>query len=231
MEEIKSLTKRKPQQHESHFDDCGSDVEPIDVIDNSNFVLLATSRGSLDNAVAYSLRDDRSWDDLSSSFETYLLDDAVSLGYLVSSEVEDDNPDCIQRPPGAVFVVFDHLDVYMHSKTQPGYGDVMDIFGGESGVSKICIRRRLATAKVFEVVTGSDLTVKEEQRVLFEYIKKYQPKVIVAGPPYTAFSSLSRINLHKFPESYQETRRIGLVLAHLTAELMQLQISAGRYLL
>ena len=56
-------------------------------------------------------------------------------------------------------------------------------------------------------MTGCDLAVKEEQQKLIDYIKRYKPKVSVAGPPCTAFAKFSKINGWKFPESYEETRR------------------------
>ena len=61
-EEIRAATKRKKQPQEQHFDDCGSDVGPIE--EHAERALLALPGGSLDDAVAYSFFEDVEMGDL-----------------------------------------------------------------------------------------------------------------------------------------------------------------------
>ena len=55
--------------------------------------------------------------------------------------------------------------------------------------------------------------------------------VIVAGPPCTAFANLSKINKWKYPESYNRSWEIGLVLARFMAKVCRIQMDENRYFL
>ena len=59
---------------------------------------------------------------------------------------------------------------------------------------------KLETGKVFDLVTGFQLTGRADQAILLEYIQVHKPMVIVAGPPCTAFASLSKIKNGDTPE-------------------------------
>ena len=98
----------------------------------------------------------------------------------------------------------------MSSPSRSGRVEVMEVFGGLGGVSKIAIRRKLVTGENFDVVTGTDLSVPANQRSLEEYVRKHKPLVIVGGPPCTAFGNWSRLNRVNAPETYAKSRRSGL---------------------
>ena len=54
--EERAAMKKKPQQQEKHYDDCGSDTGPIK--ETHQRAMLAHGLGSLGDAVAYSFFDD-----------------------------------------------------------------------------------------------------------------------------------------------------------------------------
>ena len=107
----------------------------------------------------------------------------------------------------------------------------MEIFGGSAGVSKFAIKMRWPTGKNFDLVTGENLTEPRNRERLLAYINKYKPLVVVAGPPCTAFANLAKINVLKYPETYNESRKVGLALARLMAEVCMTQLQNGRYFL
>jgi hypothetical protein len=107
----------------------------------------------------------------------------------------------------------------------------MEICGGQGGVSKISIRRKLRTGRTFDLVTGGDLTNPIHVKHLLDYIHKHKPLVIVMAPPCTAMGGWANINKVKWPESFDKKRKIGEALAELCAVVINIQLSAGRHFL
>ena len=68
------------------------------------------------------------------------------------------------------FDTLEEADVYLNA-FQSSSIDVCEICGGEAGVSKICIRRRLKTGENFDIVAGFDLTQKAEIAYLWKYLR------------------------------------------------------------
>ena len=60
--------------------------------------------------------------------------------------------------------------------------DVVEVFGGESGIGKPCIRRRLVRGENFDLVTGFDLTKAKHQEEVVRYFNTHKPLVAVLGP-------------------------------------------------
>ena len=145
--------------------------------------------------------------------------------------MEEDHPAVIHKPKEANFIECHNLFAFLAQPELGGNLDVMEIFGGESGVSKIGIRRKLKTGKVLDLVPGFDPTQVADQKILVEYIYQHQPMVIVAGPPRTVFANLSRINRWKNPDTYAKSRRTGLILARLMAIVAEIQMNGNRYFL
>ena len=85
----------------------------------------------------------------------------------------------------------------------------MEICGGAGGVTKIGIRRRLKTGHNFDLVTGGDLTKKENVLQLMKYVRTYKPLVVVMAPPCTAMGGWAHLNKVIHPETYKATRHIG----------------------
>ena len=107
---------------------------------------------------------------------------------------------------------------------------VMETFGGESGVSKVIIRRILITGQVFDLVTGFD-TKKVDREILLEYVSTHQPLVVVAGPPCTAFSNLSRINHWKYEEIFAKSTTKGIDISQTGGKNHGIQSQENRYFL
>jgi hypothetical protein len=123
----------------------------------------------------------------------------------------------------------ENLTAFMALKKHRGTLELLEIFGGKAGVTRIAIRRRLRTGSNFDVVVGCDLTVDSNVRLLLQYIDQHKPTVVVGGPPCTAFGSWSRYNRVHAPESYAERRRVGVKLAEVFCRVARLQAQAGRF--
>ena len=70
--------------------------------------------------------------------------------------------------------------------------DLLEVFGGEAGVTRIAVRKRLVSGGNFDLVTGCNLLDKNQREALFRLIKSLSPLVVIMGPPCTAFSAWSR---------------------------------------
>ena len=112
-----------------------------------------------------------------------------------------------------------------------GQHDLCELFGGEAGTTRVCIRRGLKTGPSFDINIGIDLTNDTEVAHLWKYILRHRPKVIVAGPPCTSFGPWSRINRYKAYDTWRRNRLIGEKLALLTAKLCMYQLTQGLHFL
>ena len=165
-EEIKLLTKRRPQPQEDHHDDCGSDVEPLE--EHSTRALLSRSCTDLDDACAYSFFDDPSCGNVVDEAYQDFLRSCSAHDMFLSSEVDDDHPSYLRKPPGSTFVAWEEIGTFFGYN--PSDVIVMEMFGGKGGVTKVSMKMKLRTGKNFEVITGCDLTKEEEQQRLLKYV-------------------------------------------------------------
>ena len=195
---IKASRKRKPQDQEEHFDDCGSDCEPLR--DAEEVTALATSH-FLDDQVTASFYDDEHGTDESISAMHDIVDSKYLQQNLLGSDAEADQGLWKTKPEGSVFVSLQNLDSFLSHHTRLGDMDVMEICGGAGGVSKIGIRRRLKTGHNFDLVTGGDLTKKENVLKLMEYVRIHKPMVVVMAPPCTAMGGWAHLNKVLHPET------------------------------
>ena len=108
---------------------------------------------------------------------------------------------------------------------------LMEVFGGEEGVTKIAVQMRLPCGKNADLVTGIDLTQPDAQARLRADVNKYKPLVLIGAPPCTALGKLAQINKTKNPEAYRKVLHTGLILAKFMGELCELQLDNGRYFL
>ena len=113
--------------------------------------------------------------------------------------------------------------------TRRGAIDVMEIFGGKAGVCQISVRKGLSSGGNWDLTTGINLSSKSEVQMLIDFVHKHAPKVLVMGPPCTAFGCWSRLNAIKAPESHAKSLATGLPLALLAARLAQIQLSCKRH--
>ena len=223
--EIKATTKKKKQLQEDHHDDCGSDTGPID--DCHERALLARTIGTLDDATAYSFYNDRSFDEFSDHEFEEIGHNNFNLHYLLGAEVDEAGPEFCGHHPDATFVKFECF--LSHMQRLPSGVDVMEIFGGEGGVTRVAVRRRLKTGKLVDVITGDNLTNRDTVQKMLELIHTIKPLVIVGGPPCTAFGNWSRMNRITNPDSYANSRSVGLQLAAVMIKVIEAQMRNERF--
>ena len=72
------------------------------------------------------------------------LADKFSLHYLVGSGGAGRHV----NPPGSTYVPLEQRNTYLAKPEHNGTVDVVEIFGGESGVGKLCLRRRLRRGEI-----------------------------------------------------------------------------------
>ena len=109
--------------------------------------------------------------------------------------------------------------------------DVAELFGGEGGVGKLCIRRRLRRGRNFDLVIGFDLVNEEQQEQVLSYFRKHKPLVVVLGPPCTGFGHWSHLNRYIHPDIWSNSRKTGECLAASIARVIRVQFDAGRHLI
>jgi hypothetical protein len=129
---------------------------------------------------------------------------------------------------------FESIDMcyaFLQSKALAGRCDIVEVFGGEGGCSKIAIRRQLTTGGNYDLTTGVDLCDAFQRKKLLQLIRLLAPLVVIMGPPCTAFSSWSRLNRVNHPEAHERSLKIGLALAHLAIEIANVQVSSHRHFL
>ena len=145
---------------------------------------------------------------------------------LVGSTAEmDDN----ERPhANYVSNFYTALDVI--KRTSPARShDIMEIFGGKAGVTRIATRYRLRTGPNFDLVSGIDLSDAQEINTLWQYLYTYKPRFVVAGPPCTALGGWSHYNRVHHPETWEAKYKVGKALGELVAQIAHFQISQGRH--
>ena len=114
-----------------------------------------------------------------------------------------------------------------HDPKYQGQHDICEIFGGEAGTTRVCLRRGLKCGPSFDINIGIDLTQESETTLLWKYVLRHRPKVIIAGPPCTSFGPWSRINRIKAYDTWKRNRVIGEKLAILVGKLCLHQLSMG----
>lgn len=197
-EEIKALLKRKAHEQEPVFDDCRSDTSPI--AGNEAEILLLSSRDIHEYVFPDSVFDDNDEDKL---FTRYLESqiDADELRLRVEDEMNllgsesEESPAFYGKPVNSSLVPFEELHTFLAQKScSLSKFDVIEIFGGMGGVTRMAIRTKLKTGGNVDLITGTDLTYPAEARTFFRFLDDWKPEVVVLGPPCTAFANYSRVN-------------------------------------
>jgi len=110
--------------------------------EEANRALLAHVHGSLDDAVAFSFFDDATCCSVSDDTEELLCETNFAQSHLLNSDVDEDNPAFMNKPRDAICVECDDLLAFPVIDKRQGKLDVMEIFGGASGVTKVSIWRK-----------------------------------------------------------------------------------------
>ena len=210
-----SLDKPTKNEMENTFDDCGDDTSTIALNDNTS--TIAFSDVNLDEYDS----DDDGTDQL---FNDQFYNWAFTGSTTCMEEPLHKRPQSLHFP--SMSSAFAALG---HDKRYDGQHDLCELFGGESGTTKVCIRRGLKTGPSFDISIGIDLTSSVEIQHLWLYLERHRPKVVVAGPPCTSFGPWSRINRYKAYDTWRKNRLIGEKLAKLTAEVCWYQLQHGRH--
>ena len=222
-EAVKQSRKRKPQKQESHHDDCGSDV---DLLEETSLQATCHTYDPLRSAF---------FDDC--SFHASLTN--TDFDHICQHEVCRYDNDDLELSAVDEYHLFNHddpcssnvdqffqiLDESSSSKEK----DVVEICGGEGGVIKVAVSRKLAVGHNFDIRCGIDLTKEEERHKLMKYIDIHKPLCIVMSPPCTAFANWSRFNKVHNSATWQRSRNIGEVIAEFCAEVIVKQLSGGRH--
>ena len=107
--------------------------------------------------------------------------------------------------------------------------DICEIFGGEAGVTKIAIRRRLKTGSNYDITAGFDLLTARDREALLRYLKTKKCRVVIMAPPCTHLGTWFHMNRHRFPGRFNAQRAQAERLASLAAEVATLQLSLGNH--
>ena len=207
LEFTKEETKKPRKPHvEEVYDDCGDDLTAIS--EDLAFVMFEDA-----STEAPHTSDD---DD---SSEEELFDSAFySWGFPGSDPKEEDlnaRPFSEQSPDIHSFLLA--LDA------QPGIHDVCEYFGGQGAVIRLSVRRKLRAGPNFDITCDVDLLNPEHLKAVWSYMQKHRPRVVVGGPPCTAFSAWQHLNKQRNPEGYLQALRIGTRLANLMADIVVFQ--------
>ena len=102
-------------------------------------------------------------------------DHPVNMASLLGSDADDCQAAFYAKPDGAVFVPIETLMSYLSQSELAGDVDIMEIWGGASGVSKVSLRRKLRTGRSFDLITGVDLTNPTERSAVMNYVRGHRP--------------------------------------------------------
>ena len=93
-----------------------------------------------------------------------------------------DDPEAYwQNTPTSETVPMEEAMTYLSNPRLEGQLDVMEVFGGQGGVPKVCIRRRLRTGDNFDLVSGMDLTKRSHIDDILQHVDAVKPLVGVGA--------------------------------------------------
>ena len=84
---------------------------------------------------------------------------------------------------------------------------------------------------ILNLATGFDFCKPKRQKHVLNYIERHKPLVIFLASPCISFGHWARFNRVLHPATWQESRRVGEILAAFAARILRLQFVAGRYFL
>ena len=219
----KLLRERKKFLQEAHYDDCGSDFGGID--EKKSTVTFA-------DAVHYCFdKEDYSSGSGSSDAEERLADNLLNQSYITWMGLGSDASEATLNTCHATakHVPAEKLLAYLNCTALAGYVDVVEFCGGQAGVSKIAIRRRLKTGMNADIVCGIDLSKSKDRETFIKYVEQHKPLVIIGAPPCTALGGWSRYNSRMHKETYDRNRKLGEALANFYAKICLLQMAGKRH--
>ena len=206
----------KKVEMENTFDDCGDDVSTIAFSDSTSISAFTDS--------SYFLEEGEDMGEDDQLFNDEFFSWAVTGSTTCPEEPLHQRPNSFRFPSmHAAYATIGHNPRYA------GQHDVCEIFGGDAGTTRVCMRRGLKTGPAFDINVGIDLTSSVEIQHLWMYLERYRPKVVIAGPPCTSFGPWSRINRYRAYDTWRKNRTIGEKLAKLIGEVCLFQLQQGRH--
>ena len=175
MSQVPQLHKTETATDPNEGDhDCGDDVSMI-----------------LDK-ILFSWFDPESEDEVEYN-STINADHVFSTWYGIGSSPDDISLQTFDVRPNNINV--DSMDAAF-AAFEPGnhQHDMCEIFGGQDGTTKLCIRQGLHCGPKFDISANINLCDPQGIEKLWAYLRKYRPKIIIAGHPCTAFGAWSRYN-------------------------------------
>ena len=216
--------KRKKILQEAHYDDCGSDFGGI--AETKATVTFADAILYCFDKIDYS-----SCESNSSDAEERLADDLINQAYLTWMGFGSDASEATLKatPATSVTVHADKLLTYLTCSALAGYVDIVEFCGGQAGVSRLAIRRRLKTGLNADIICGIDLMKEKDRATFIKYVEQHKPLVIIGAPPCTAMCGWSHYNRTMHKETFDKNRKIGENIANLFAKICLLQMTGRRH--
>ena len=90
------------------------------------------------------------------------------------------------------------LTEYLVNREDVFYEDACEVFGGQSGVLRLAVRRKLKGKRNFDLTCNVDLTDPDEVESLFRYLSSQRVFCVVMGPPCTAFGPWATFNRRRW---------------------------------
>ena len=126
------------------------------------------------------------------------------------------------------------MEAFYELATRPasrlGQVDVVEIFGGEAGTSRVLVRRfNTSVGPNFDLTCGFKLRDSKHIELLFRYFEACKPTVAVMGPPCTGLKGWAGINAVINPQGHQQSVENYKAPGRLAAKIAILQLNAGRH--
>jgi hypothetical protein len=156
--------KRKPQQVEQHFDDCGEYFSPLDI-------------GNVEPASEH----DDSDDDERPMFDAYYGMNGSEYEF---ERLEDNT---VRRHPDA-YREFDSIDAFLQDPlhdTTAAYDDVAQLCGGAGDTAALLVRRDYVDGPNYDLVAGFNALSPDAMRQVERYVKVHKPRIMVLSTPCT----------------------------------------------
>lgn len=184
-EEIKQMLGKKPQIQEEVYKDCGSDSTPLDN-DEGHRSLLCYSGKTAADVLEYCFGESAVRKKGIARKLSQFVDGNFHLHYLLGPPYSED----WKLLKGAQVV---HGDIHSFqvdvSDTAENSFDLLAVFAGEGGTTRLAIRRCLKCGRCVDFQQGSDLTWESEQKKLIHYVRERKPLWIVGGPPCSTLAN------------------------------------------
>ena len=205
---------RKKYVIEEHYDDCGSDLSGLgpDVL-----AFMADYLVELESS------------DSESEFDTESsnLISNLHVWWLKGSEAASMPGIGPQASTTRICSTF--LELQSTLAAMEAGDDIVELCGGVSRITKVCVRRHLKSGGNYDLVTGCDLNTREGQRQFLDYLEVHRPLVVVMGPTCTPFGPWSNLNKVLHYDSWLKSYHNAAPHGRFCGRVALIQIRNGRF--